>query len=68
MARGITTAYQLQKTLEVQPSVAARLWRGEMAMIALATVERLCDKLECEPGDLIVREKAAPAKKKASRK
>jgi DNA-binding Xre family transcriptional regulator len=53
--QGITTAYQLQKALNAMPSTAARLWRGEMKMIGLDTVDALCAALGCEPGDLIVR-------------
>jgi DNA-binding Xre family transcriptional regulator len=54
-ARGITTAYQLQKRMNVPPGTAARLWRGEMKMIGLDTIEALCEAIGCEPADLIVR-------------
>jgi DNA-binding Xre family transcriptional regulator len=54
-ARGITTAYQLQKRMNVPPGTAARLWRGDMKMIGLDTIEALCDSIGCEPVDLIVR-------------
>ena len=59
--RGIKTAYGLQKAMNVPPGTAARLWRGQMAMIGLQTIETLCEALGCEPGDLIVRENAAKA-------
>jgi DNA-binding Xre family transcriptional regulator len=54
-ARGITTAYQLQKRMNVPPGTAARLWRGEMRMIGLDTLNALCEAIVCEPSDLIVR-------------
>src|SRR5262249_9517626 len=54
-AKGITTEYQLQKAGNLQPSHAARLWRGEMMLIKLSTIDALCEALDCEPGDLIVR-------------
>jgi DNA-binding Xre family transcriptional regulator len=54
-ARGITTAYQLQKRMNVPPGTAARLWRGEMRMIGLDTIDALCEAIGCEPADLIVR-------------
>ncbi len=54
-ARGITTAYQLQKALNTMPSTAARLWRADMKMIGLDTIDALCEALKCEPADLIVR-------------
>jgi DNA-binding Xre family transcriptional regulator len=54
-ARGITTAYQLQKKMNVPPGTAARLWRGDMRMIGLDTIDALCEAIGCEPSDLIVR-------------
>jgi DNA-binding Xre family transcriptional regulator len=54
-ARGITNAYQLQKKMNVPPGTAARLWRGEMKMIGLDTIDALCEAIGCEPADLIVR-------------
>jgi len=54
-ARGITTAYQLQKRMNVPPGTAARLWRGDMKMIGLDTIEALCEAIGCEPADLIIR-------------
>lgn len=53
-ARGITTAYQLQKALEVAPSVAARLWRGEISKIGLDTLDNLCRVLKSRPDKLLV--------------
>ena len=63
-ARGITTAYQLQKRMNVPPGTAARLWRGSMRMIGLDTIDSLCEALGCEPADLIVR---VPEKRKGGR-
>ncbi|OLE54578.1 MAG: hypothetical protein AUG51_07795 [Acidobacteria bacterium 13_1_20CM_3_53_8] len=54
-ARGITNAYQLQKAMDVKPGMAARLWKGETEMIALKTLDRLCEALGCELTDLLVR-------------
>jgi DNA-binding Xre family transcriptional regulator len=53
--RGIITAYQLQKRMNVPPATAARLWRGNMKMIGLDTIDALCEAIGCEPADLIVR-------------
>ncbi len=52
-ARGITTAYQLQKALNVQPSVAARLYKGEFTRIDLDTLDKLCAVLKCQPHKLL---------------
>lgn len=53
--KGITTAYQLQKAAQLHPSHAAKLWKGDVEMIGLKTIDTLCEALTCEPGDLIVR-------------
>jgi putative transcriptional regulator len=53
--RGVTTAYQLQKLLNIAPAVAARLWRGDFQRVDLITLDRLCEALECELSDLLVR-------------
>ncbi len=64
-ARGITTAYALQKALGCFPATAARLFKGEMRMISLDALEDLADALDCELSDLIRVEKieAKPARK-----
>lgn len=64
-AQGITTAYQLQKRMNVPPGTSARLWRGDMKMIGLDTIDALCEAIGCEPADLIVR---VADKRKTSRK
>jgi DNA-binding Xre family transcriptional regulator len=51
--RGITTAYQLQKALDISPTVAARLWKGEFDMIGLVTLDKLCRVLRCQPSKLL---------------
>lgn len=52
-SRGITTAYQLQKALNVQPSVAARLYKGTFTRIDLETLDKLCTLLKCQPQKLL---------------
>jgi len=51
--RGITTAYQLQKALNISPSVAAKLWSDEFELISRTSLDRLCSLLKVEPGKLI---------------
>lgn len=46
---GITTAYQLQKAMEISPTIAARLWRGNFEKLGMNTLDRLCRVLECQP-------------------
>ena len=52
--RGIKTAYQLQKKVGLSPSNAARLYNNEPRQISLETLGKICDKLNCEPGDIFV--------------
>jgi DNA-binding Xre family transcriptional regulator len=54
--RGITTAYQLQIAMGVDPGTAARLWKktgDDREGITFGMIDRLCDVLDCEPGDLL---------------
>jgi DNA-binding Xre family transcriptional regulator len=51
--RGITTAYQLQKALNVSPSVAASLWKDDFELISKKSLDRLCKALTTNPGKLI---------------
>jgi DNA-binding Xre family transcriptional regulator len=51
---GISNAYQLQKAMEVSPTLAARLWSGEFDMIGVkTTLDRLCRVLRCQPDKLL---------------
>ena len=51
--KGITTAYQLQKALDISPSVAARLWRDDFEFISRTSLDRLCRLLKCPVSRLI---------------
>ena len=55
--RGISNAYQLQKTLDIAPSVAAKLWSDDFELISKTSLERLCHVLKTTPADLITRKK-----------
>ena len=54
-ARGLTTAYKLQRAIDVAPSVAARLFNNEFKQISVKTIDKLCTTLDCDAGDLFVR-------------
>lgn len=51
--RGIKNAHGLQNALEVSPTAAAKLWKGEFEMIGLGTLDKLCRVLRCKPSDLL---------------
>ena len=51
--RGIKNAHGLQLVLEVSPTAAAKLWKGDFEMIGLGTLDKLCRVLRCKPADLL---------------
>ena len=65
-SRGIKSSYELQHALNVVPTVALRLWRGQVTRFSVETLDKLCSALSCQPGDLLVY--VAEKKKSASKK
>jgi DNA-binding Xre family transcriptional regulator len=53
---GVTSGYQLMRRMNVAPGMAHRLWRGDLKMISLKTLDSLCQALSCELSDLLLRE------------
>lgn len=51
--RGFRNAHQLQVALDVSPTAAAKLWKGDFELIGLVTIDKLCRVLKCQPGKLI---------------
>jgi len=51
--RGIENANQLKDALNISPTLAARLWRGEFSQLGMVTLDRLCRELKCQPSDLL---------------
>ena len=61
-ARGITTAYQLQKAMGCMPATAARLFKGDVIKVEFSTLAKVMDVLSrypekrpkrCTLGDLL---------------
>jgi DNA-binding Xre family transcriptional regulator len=50
---GVKSAYALQKALDLSPTIAARLWKGEFSKIGINTLEKLCELFKCQPNDLL---------------
>jgi DNA-binding Xre family transcriptional regulator len=40
------------KLMGIPPGHASKLWKGEMRMIGLDTIDSLCAALKCKPGEL----------------
>jgi DNA-binding Xre family transcriptional regulator len=53
--RGITNPFSLSKESGVAYSNCYKLWNGQHTMISLETLDRLCEALACEPGDILVK-------------
>ncbi len=58
----IKTAYQLQKLMNLQPSMAAKWFKNDLKMIGIESLNKLCEALGCEPSDIL---KYTPSKGKA---
>lgn len=66
----VKSAYQLQKVMGLlSPTVALRLWNNEVTRFSVEILENLCEKFNCEVGDLLVYESdtVAPSSPKANR-
>jgi DNA-binding Xre family transcriptional regulator len=50
----VTTAYQLQKLLNIQPSLAAKWYRNDLRMIGFDSLNSLCKAFNCLPSDILV--------------
>ncbi len=66
--RGIGSAYQLQKALDLQPTQANRLYHGKVSSASFKTLELLINGLGVELTDLVAVEDEPPAPKKRTRK
>lgn len=51
--RGLENANQLKDALNVSPTLAARLWRGDFEKIGMNTLDKLCSVLRCQVGALL---------------
>lgn len=48
---GLKNAFALQKALNISPTIAARLWKGNFDKIGINTLESLCDYFKCQPNE-----------------
>lgn len=55
--RGVKTAYQLHKLTGISESGLKKIIEGNTNGIDFETLNQLCEKLNCQPNDLIVYEK-----------
>jgi DNA-binding Xre family transcriptional regulator len=64
---GINNPLVLSKRSGLAYANCYKLWHDQQTRIDLTTIDSLCEALECEPGDFILRVKAE-GKKKAKAK
>lgn len=53
-ARGIKTATELGELVGVNINTAMAIWGGRSLRVDRETLTKLCEKLECVPGDILV--------------
>ena len=53
--KGISNPLTLSQVSGLGYATCHRIWNDPPVMIHLDTLDRLCDALDCEPGDLLVR-------------
>jgi DNA-binding Xre family transcriptional regulator len=58
----VTSAYQLQNFLGISPSIASRLWKGTFDKIGISTINKLCNRLNCQPSDFLEYVRLPPTK------
>ena len=49
------TAYRLAQMTEIHETQIGRLKNGKVKSVSFETLDKLCEALGCEPGDLLVR-------------
>jgi DNA-binding Xre family transcriptional regulator len=54
-ARGIATPFALSKAAGIAYSNCHKMWNDQQSFISLGAIDRLCEALDCEPGDILVR-------------
>lgn len=64
--KGINNPLALSKESGIAYANCYKIWNSQQKMIGLDTLDRLCEALECEPADILVR--VADGKAKSTRK
>jgi DNA-binding Xre family transcriptional regulator len=59
--RGITNPLALSKRSGLAYANCWKIWHDQQTRIDLSTIDSLCNALECEPGDFIIRVKERKA-------
>ena len=65
LERAEMTAYRLAQLTGIHETQIGKLKNGKAKGITFETLDKLCEALDCEPGDLLVREAKAKRKTKS---
>lgn len=66
--KGINNPLALSKESGIAYANCHKIWNNQQKMIGLDTLDRLCEALVCEPGDILVRVTDGKAESKRKRK
>lgn len=58
------TLYWLSKETGVRYATIWKISKGEVGRLGMDVLERICQALDCQPGDLLVRETKAKSRKR----
>jgi DNA-binding Xre family transcriptional regulator len=53
--RPIENVYLFAKAIGKPETMAKRLWLGTLTRLDIGVLDEVCEALDCEPGDLLVR-------------
>ena len=63
--KGINNPLVLSRESGLAYANCHKLWNSRQKMISLDTIDRLCEALDCEPGDIFVRVTGSKRKTRA---
>ncbi|MCA1613967.1 MAG: helix-turn-helix transcriptional regulator [Acidobacteria bacterium] len=66
--RGISNPFALSKESGVAYANCYKIWNNQQKMISLDTIDRLCEALHCEPGDILVKAPTTTTRKAGATK
>ena len=61
------TVYWLWKRTGLRYATIWQMSKGESARLSMDTLDRVCDALECQPGDLLVKVRSPKARRRGNK-
>jgi DNA-binding Xre family transcriptional regulator len=66
-AKGLGNPFALSRKSGLNYAICYRLWHEQTTLISLPTLTKLCDTLECKPGELFDYVKSSGKKKRGNK-